>query len=373
MAALTTENIIEPFTESMTQAIKNSSTQKIPGFHKLVLKGNKFEKTIQISEYFSDIENEFTVHGITQAARKKAAFVHHVGHELWIQAKAMPESTDNQLDAYQKMKLQFEQAFCMTNPEDAARNAFDEFEPERNEFVYQGYIRLHRITNLCNFGGETNDKILRKLRQKYVRGKQNLTWRENSRDMNFGQAIAEARRLDSDRAEIEMLTKSDSNSGHVNSVQRGKRNGNGNMINSCKFCSKSHKYGECPAYGQTCHTCHQQNHFSSCCPKNKSSNRRGQRGSHRGGRNHQNHHNSSYGNNSRRGYGKRGRGRGHSRGYRGRQGNVRHINEETNDQEKQLAIGWQAKPAISWQPPTDSFADSAAGHLAGRVNSIQLL
>ena len=147
MAALTTENILEPMTQSMTQAIKNSSTQKIPGFHKLVLKGNKFEKTIQLKEYESAIENEFTVHGITEATRKKAAFVHHAGHELWIQAQAMPESTDNQLDAYQKMKLQFEQAFCMTNPEEAARNAFDEFEPERNEFVYQGYIRLHRITS----------------------------------------------------------------------------------------------------------------------------------------------------------------------------------------------------------------------------------
>ena len=345
MAALNTENIIGPLTDSMTAAIKNSSAQKIPGFQKLVFKGNKFDRTIQYREYVESIENEFTVHGITEPNRKKAAFIHHVGNELWIQAQAMPESTDNNLDAYQKTKLRFEQAFCMINPEEAARNAFDEFEPERNEFVYQGYMRLHRISRLCNYD-DTNDRILRKLRQKYVTGAQNLKWRENSRDMNFANAISEARRLDSLRAEIELLSKSNS-SGQVHSVKKG--------VGRCKWCSGSHKPKQCPAWGKTCHNCGQQNHYASCCPKKSSGN--GNRGQQRG-QNHyrQNHQNSS----NRRGSGKR-RGRSGYRnrgGYNNRQGRVNNIDEETNQEQQ--------------QQPRSSFAEAAAGQLAGRVKSIQL-
>ena len=37
------------------------------------------------------------------------------------------------------------------------------------------------------------------------------------------------------------------------------------IINSCKFCGRSHKRGECPAYGRKCHKCKNQNQFAKFC------------------------------------------------------------------------------------------------------------
>ena len=34
------------------------------------------------------------------------------------------------------------------------------------------------------------------------------------------------------------------------------------MIKSCKFCGRSHKYGKCPAYGKECHKCNGKKHFA---------------------------------------------------------------------------------------------------------------
>ena len=38
------------------------------------------------------------------------------------------------------------------------------------------------------------------------------------------------------------------------------------IISKCKFCGKSHKRGDCPAYGRKCHRCQKQNHFAKFCP-----------------------------------------------------------------------------------------------------------
>jgi hypothetical protein len=43
------------------------------------------------------------------------------------------------------------------------------------------------------------------------------------------------------------------------------------LIKNCKFCSYSHKQGNCIAYGKKCMKCSKFNHFARCCPeKNKS-------------------------------------------------------------------------------------------------------
>ena len=41
------------------------------------------------------------------------------------------------------------------------------------------------------------------------------------------------------------------------------------MINNCKFCAKSHRRGECPAYGRKCHKCKKDNHFAKFCLSRK--------------------------------------------------------------------------------------------------------
>ena len=38
-------------------------------------------------------------------------------------------------------------------------------------------------------------------------------------------------------------------------------------IKNCKFCSYSHKTGNCTAYGKKCRNCSKPNHFAKCCPE----------------------------------------------------------------------------------------------------------
>ena len=33
----------------------------------------------------------------------------------------------------------------------------------------------------------------------------------------------------------------------------------------CRFCGRSHRRRDCPAYGMTCHKCGRKNHFAACC------------------------------------------------------------------------------------------------------------
>lgn len=37
------------------------------------------------------------------------------------------------------------------------------------------------------------------------------------------------------------------------------------MINNCKFCGKTHRYGKCPAFGRKCSKCLKNNHFAVVC------------------------------------------------------------------------------------------------------------
>ena len=43
------------------------------------------------------------------------------------------------------------------------------------------------------------------------------------------------------------------------------------LTKNCKFCSYTHKCGNCSAYGKKCKNCLKPNHFAKCCP-NKSAN-----------------------------------------------------------------------------------------------------
>ena len=37
----------------------------------------------------------------------------------------------------------------------------------------------------------------------------------------------------------------------------------------CKFCSRTHNKGSCPAYGKICNNCGNKGHFAKCCTKKK--------------------------------------------------------------------------------------------------------
>ena len=70
------------------------------------------------------------------------------------------------------------------------------------------------------------------------------------------------------QASVNYVTK---NSKAVKSQMSNFRAGYNNyaMINNCTFCGKSHKQGECPAYGRKCHKCKKDNHFAKFCPSRR--------------------------------------------------------------------------------------------------------
>ena len=41
------------------------------------------------------------------------------------------------------------------------------------------------------------------------------------------------------------------------------------VIVKCKFCSRTHNKGSCPAYGKICNNCRNKGHFVKCCNKKK--------------------------------------------------------------------------------------------------------
>ena len=57
-------------------------------------------------------------------------------------------------------------------------------------------------------------------------------------------------------------TKSQLKSIQSNNISTVKRS---DTILKCKFCSGSHRRGNCPAYGKTCLNCNKKNHFAKCC------------------------------------------------------------------------------------------------------------
>ena len=47
------------------------------------------------------------------------------------------------------------------------------------------------------------------------------------------------------------------------------RNPNLEVIVKCKFCSRTHNKGSCPAYGKICNNCRNKGHFAKCCAEKK--------------------------------------------------------------------------------------------------------
>ena len=53
----------------------------------------------------------------------------------------------------------------------------------------------------------------------------------------------------------------------VHAVETHKPQKKDQLVTNCSFCSSSHQYGKCPAYGKVCHKCKGKNHFEKACRK----------------------------------------------------------------------------------------------------------
>ena len=158
--------------------------------------------------------------------------------------------------------------------------------------------------------GETNENLIRELHSLSLK----CGWDENHRksqmttqllagmtDKTLSQELQLANELDLDvvtnrmrtkevvqenqRLELDGLTGAEANINAVRSNAsargpytggRGNRGGRGRgksyskrMITDCKYCTYTHEYGRCPAYGKKCNLCSEMNHFRKACQSNK--------------------------------------------------------------------------------------------------------
>ena len=266
MAALTTSNIMEPMTNALSAAITNNTASRIPGFKNLMLSGTPFEKTVQVEEFFNNLEDAFNTYSISDANKKKNSLIHHLGPEIWNKVKQMPETRDAALDVYEKTKLRIKDTLCMSDPKSTARASFDQFTANRNESFLDGYIRLKRISTLCDYGDSEEERILDKMRITFVHDPISIRIKHKTKEeKSLRKVLQIARELLSEKEENDLLRKE-------NPVQMVNQINNAPFYNSCKFCSRSHEKGKCPAYGAKCNSCSKFNHFARNCPSGRGRN-----------------------------------------------------------------------------------------------------
>ena len=223
-------------------------------------------------------------------------------------------------DEYKNTRKTLENIFCVPDAKAEARVIFFGTRPKPQEKTLAFLNRLRQASVLCKFDN-ADTEIMRILMNcnsdpKWQEKRFSAKWTE----ANLVEAENYARQLEqTDLLKKELReTYGSSTTEKVNRIKAG-------SSNNCAYCDKSHKKGQCPAYGKTCDLCKKLHHFASVCKSTNSTRGTGSRGGFRGrGRGRFN----SY-----RGRGGAQRGGGASRGnsstYRGAHQSVRKITQDS--------------------------------------------
>ena len=221
---------------------------------------------------------------------------------------------------YKNTRKTLENIFCVPDAKAEARVIFFGTRPKPQEKTLAFLNRLRQASVLCKFDN-ADTEIMRILMNcnsdpKWQEKRFSAKWTE----ANLVEAENYARQLEqTDLLKKELReTYGSSTTEKVNRIKAG-------SSNNCAYCDKSHKKGQCPAYGRTCDLCKKLHHFASVCKSTNSTRGTGSRGGFRGrGRGRFN----SY-----RGRGGAQRGGGASRGnsstYRGAHQSVRKITQDS--------------------------------------------
>jgi len=133
---------------------------------------------------------------------------------------------------------------------------------------------LKNLISTCQYHPSENDKILR---DQIVTGIHSNAVREKLLDqdkLTLDKAIELCRSNEVTTDLLQQMTDLDVNTSNkeVNAVTRArfkqkqpKEPRQTRMIVNCKYCTKEHKAGNCPAYGKACRKCGKLNHFAVCC------------------------------------------------------------------------------------------------------------
>ena len=162
------------------------------------------------------------------------------------------------------------------------------FEPQRN-IIYERYLfnsatqrsenkidqfvnELRKLASTCEYGTLSDELI----RDRIVIGISDSSMRarllrESDLTLNRAidmcraseQATCQLRELDHD-SEVVQYTKHNK-SNHKNNKAQNDKKSRGINVTNCQYCGRSHKKGQCPAFGKKCNKCKQIGHFGKMC------------------------------------------------------------------------------------------------------------
>ena len=131
--------------------------------------------------------------------------------------------------------------------------------------------RLKTQASVCDFG-DLKDRMLlfrvvfgvldTKLKERLLR--------EN--DLTLGRAMDNIRATEMTKMQLSAIADGDKTVAAVSDVPVEKSVAvvaKDKVIRNCRYCSRDHLRGKCPAYGKSCNKCKKLNHFAACCGQKK--------------------------------------------------------------------------------------------------------
>ena len=243
-------------------------------------------------EWIEDFEDETSYFEITEIRDRVNALKIYGGKEIKKLARNLPETAPVVGDDdYKKLKRKLNNHFLPKKNKHHARYTFNKQKQIAGESVVTYAARLREKSKDCEFGEQTDDRILEHLIQTIKDSE--LVKRSIQKKWNLDQFLEEASQREDINQQVKDM-KEDfkiSKVGHESEDSPPKSGKWGRRRNSkkkpprppgkrdhkkeekkkgksCDYCGKTgaHPPGRnCPAYGQQCLKCGKYNHYASCC------------------------------------------------------------------------------------------------------------
>ena len=243
-------------------------------------------------EWIEDFEDETSYLEITEIRHRVNALKIYGGKEIKKLARNLPETAPVAGDDdYKKLKKKLNNHFLPKKNKHHAMYTFNKQKQIAGETVVTYAARLREKSKDCEFGEQTDDRILEHLIQTIKDSE--LVKRSLQKKWNLDQFLEEASQREDINQQVKDM-KEDfkiSKVGHESEDSPPKSGKWGRRRNSkkkpprppgkrdhkkeekkkgksCDYCGKTgaHPPGRnCPAYGQQCLKCGKYNHYASCC------------------------------------------------------------------------------------------------------------
>ena len=242
-------------------------------------------------EWIEDFEDETSYFEITEIKDRVSALKIYGGKEIKKLARNLPDTTPVVGDDdYKKLKRKLDNYFLPKKNKHHGRFTFSKQRPIEGESVVTYAARLREKSKDCEFGEQTDDRILEHLIQTIKDNE--LVKRSIQKKWNLDKFLEEASQREDINQQVKDMKedfkiskvehppkdfpKNSKWSGRRNSKkpprpprkQEHKKEEKEAKGKTCGYCGKSgaHPPGRnCPAYGQQCLKCGKYNHFASCC------------------------------------------------------------------------------------------------------------